>query len=250
MDSKKMAIQIKPAILAADKKEWSVWNEPYWRQRQLNEGDSSVVGTRNQKPLRPWDGSTNILDRLVRAGETDMDNAIHDLENKLRPNNPAAGDLYFNGNGRDFDLAAPWLDAEERAKGNPVAATALKRLQERVREFQKGFRRLNVDSVKKITTNVQRRAQLREICKDFASFRVDGDVFICDPLGDYTLRDIKASCAYVCDLEKRGGEENGFVWHVAIRDLCKLKANAVGGGHTVTIPFTTAEKLDISKNWG
>ena len=245
-----MAVEIEPDMLAEDKKEWSRYDEPYWRQRQLNGGDSSVIMPKNQKALRPRDGSTNILDRLVQAGESDMNNAIQDLEKKLRPNNPAGGDLYFDGNGRDFDLAAPWFDAEERAKGDPEAEAALKRLEERIRGFQKSFRKLNADSATKATTTVQRRSRLREICTDFANFRVDGDRLICDPLGDHTLKDIKASCAYVCDSERRGGEDNGFVWHVAMQHLGKLKANAIGGGHTVTIPFTTAEKLDISKNWG
>jgi hypothetical protein len=250
MDSKKMAVQIKPSILAEDKQEWSRYEEPSWRQHQLNGGDSSKSMSRNQKALRPRDGSTNILDRLVEAGEADMNTAIKDLEDRLRPPNPAAGDLYFDGNGRDFDLAAPWFNAEEKAKADPEAKAALKRMEESVRRFQKDFRRLNVDSAKKITTSVQRRAQLREICRKFVDFRVDGDTLLCDPSGDYTLKDIKASCAYVCDSERRGGEDNGFVWHVAIRDLGRLKANALGGGHTVTIPFTTAEKLDVSKNWG
>src|SRR6202034_4359043 len=113
--------------------------------------------------LRPRDGSTNILDRLVRAGEDDMNKAIQDLEKRLRPNNPRAGDLYFDGNGRDFELVAPWIEAEERAKGNPEAEAAVKRLRDSVLEFQKTFRKLNVDSAKKITTSVQRRAQLRDL---------------------------------------------------------------------------------------
>lgn len=250
MDSKKMALQIKPSILAEDKKEWSLYMEPYWRQRQVIGQKTPTIFARNHKPLKPRDGSTHILDRLVRAGEDEMDKAIQELEKQLRPTNPTAGDLYFDGNGRDVDLAAPWLEAEERARGNPEAEAAIERLEGAIRDLQKRLRNLNIDSAKKVTTSVQRRGQLREICQRFGDFRVAGDYLICDPLGDYTLRDIKASCAYFCDSGRRGGEDHGFAWHVAMRELCKIKANAVGSGNTVTIPFTTTEKLDVSKNWG
>ena len=250
MDSKKTGVRIKPGALAEDKETWSLFMEPYWRQRQLAGDKGFKSFTENLTPLTPRNGRTHILDQLLLRGEADMDRAIQYLQKTLRPMNSTAGELYFDGNGTDVDLAAPWLEAEERARASPDAKASLTRMKDAVQQLQNKFRRLNAESVNKLTTSAQRSLKVLKLCEEFADLRVEGDHLLFDPLGRYTLRHVKASCAYVGDLSRRGGEEHGFAWHVAMRDLCILKATALTDGHTVTVPFSTMEKLDIHRNWG
>lgn len=247
MDSRKTGRRIKPEVLARDKEEWSKYEDPYWHLRQRSIV-ASPLSKENQKPLKPRDGRTHILDQLVLAGEDELNAAIQRLQEKLRPSHRGGGELYFDGKGTDGDLAHPWKTAEDWAKGNAERESWLKRIKDGVLHCQERFRKLNVDSARKVTTTAQRRVQLREICQEFASLGVGT---MDSPWSDESLRIARASCAYVCDANstRRGGSDNGFAWHVAMRDLCMIKAKAIGNGNTFTVSLSVMEKMDVHRHW-
>ncbi len=249
MDSRKTGIRVKPSVLAKDKEEWSLYEEPYWLRRQ--KGLTSAANSKlNQKRLAPRDGRVHILDQLVIAGEEELAVALQVLKDTLRPAQRGEGELYFDGNGMDSALTAPWETAKQWVKEYPEIEEALERMRKGVLACQKSFRALNVDSARKITTNIQRRSQLRDICQEFKDLRIGDEATMMGPLGEEYWRLVKASCAYVCDGGYRGGADNGFAWHVAFRDLCTIKAKAIEEGHTFTIPFSVMERMDVHRHWG
>ncbi|KIM23184.1 hypothetical protein M408DRAFT_332479 [Serendipita vermifera MAFF 305830] len=248
MDSRKTGIRIKPKVLARDKAEWSVHEEPYWLRRQKNLV-SSPFSKQNLRPLRPRDMRTHVLDQLVLAGEDELARAIKLFQDKLRPKARGTGELYFDGNGTDSHLTYHWRAAEHRAEIEPGGKAELQKIKDGVIACQNRFKHLNMESARKITTIAQRKVKLRQICDEYSRLGTSIDGGKMGMEQDELLRFVKASCAYVCDATKRGGADNGFAWHVAMRDLCEIKARALAGGHIVAVPYSVMEKLDVHRHW-
>jgi hypothetical protein len=246
MDAKKTGIRIKDKVLQEDKQYWSIFEEPYWRRQQLEkDAKSPRAFVRNNKPLTPRNGISPILDELVLRGVDELNSAIIRLESTIQPKEPGTGDLYFDGNGKDPDLLRAW----EMASYDPNKRRDCGEIQGVIKRCFDRLKALNVDTRRKLCSAKVRTITLRAICREFAtnpplenlaSFRSEEE-----------LRIVKASCAYAWDLSLalRGGDERGFPWIMAMRDLCAMKAQAISSGDTITIPHSVRDRLETHRYW-
>jgi hypothetical protein len=246
MDAKKTGIRIKDKVLQEDKQYWSLFEEPYWRRQQLDRDAKSPRNfVRNNKPLTPRNGISPVLDELVLRGVDELNSAIIRLESTIQPKERGTGDLYFDGNGKDLDLLRAW----EMASRDPNKRRDCGEIQGVIKRCSDQLKALNVDTKRKLCSARVRTTRLRAICREFAtnpplenlaSFRSEEE-----------LRIVKASCAYAWDLSSalRGGDERGFAWMMAIRDLCAIKARAISDGDTITIPHSVRDRLETHRYW-
>ena len=86
--------------------------------------------------------------------------------------------------------------------------------------------------------------------KQLAAFRSeaaveDGGALLC--FDAPAIRRLRASYAYIYDREHSFGGWSRFPWDVAMRTLCQIKVEALGGGKTLTEDFYN--KMAIPKSF-
>jgi RNA-dependent RNA polymerase len=246
MDSRKTGIRIKDEVLQEDKRYWSLFEEPYWRRQQLDrDAKSPRPFVRNNKPLTPRNGITPILDELVLRGVDELNSAMIRLESIIQPKEAGVSDLFFNGNGKDPDLLRPW----ETARQDLSKRDDCGEIQGVIKRCFDQLKSLNVDTKRKLCSARVRTTRLRAICREFAANPPLEQLF--SFRSEEELRMVKASCAYEFDiaLTARGGDERGFPWIMAMRDLCSMKARAISGGDTITIPHSVRDRLETHRYW-
>lgn len=256
MDAKKTGNFIKDQVLAKDKLYWSMYSEPYWWTRQMsqNSDENPRASGNNLKVLTAFGKRGNILDSLVKDGEGQLDHAIEQLKNSLRPTDPTSS-LSYNGNGADKDLLRPWLHALDSVSADPLRKSQLLKVEEMVKRCLEQLSYVNQKFARKQMTGSNRSMEIRNICKHFvANPPIETVALLLGPV-DYStqsLRWIKASCAYNIDMHTtpRGGGKTGFPWIVAMRDLCEIKARATSGEDITAIPHAVYERIEVHRYWG
>ncbi|KAL1731817.1 RNA dependent RNA polymerase-domain-containing protein [Schizophyllum commune] len=143
----------------------------------------------------------------------------------------------------DMDLAKPWLEATTRASTVGPLAHDLAMIEDHVRKVYntKG----HVKTEKRIE---ERQDQLRLLSKTFVSGPPLQEMRVI--FEESYIRRLAASCAYVHDWREQANRKNvvgdgctRFPWNVAFRELCHIKAAAVGPSKTVTTTFYEHFKL-------
>ena len=258
MDSKKSGLRIRDAVLSYDTQTWSRFTEPYWKRRQLEmEKRPTFVKEHNPKELERVGGGTPILDKLVISGERQVNGELKRLKDRVDTTKDD-NELFFIGRGTDMDLAAPWEQAKERAKGKPHYEAEIKAIEEFVKKCFGEMKQLGQDVAKGNCTARQRTNEIRAISSKLADFQPITDPDVPSIFGaldaDTIRRRVIASCAYVHDMvhggPRRGGSMLGVVWQIAMRELCAIKSYAVSKGDTVTIARSVHEKRETHKYWG
>ena len=158
----------------------------------------------------------------------------------------------------DAHLAAPWRDAVARAeqfaqrRGNTSMKEELAAIRTHVQEVYELHRLRVKQYVAKRGRGAsskggasftdrpieQRQDTFRELSRAFEAGPAalpDGEPLLCfDEAG---LRRLRASYAYIYDHDESRGGWSRFPWDVAMRTLCQIKVEALGGGKTLTEDF-------------
>ncbi|KAG8821045.1 hypothetical protein FRC18_011525 [Serendipita sp. 400] len=264
MDGKKAGIRIKDDVLASDKKEWTLYDDPLWRQRQKKQDSNESIPFSDGKKKVPYlNGITQILDHLLDAGDKQLNRAINDMNEilqSLRWDTPPSQS--FNpAIDMDPDLAAPWRAAKERAKQDQEVRRDVDAIEQIVKLLYKKLTDINADAARNPKGLSNYSSNIREMCRNFRAYPVASDVpsFVaqCAPeTANIYLHQVKASCAYVYEMETtRGGKEKGFPWIVAMRDLCMIKAMAhrewedPTENDLIAIPRSIYDRLETHKYW-
>ncbi|KAG8810995.1 hypothetical protein FRC17_002666 [Serendipita sp. 399] len=254
MDGKKAGIRIKDEVLKADKKVWTQYDDPVWRQRQKNKDSSESAPSRDGKRPVPYlNGEIPVLDRLVFDGDRQLDLAMADMTNRLEKTQSKDG-----RSGMDEDLAALWITMKQLAGSDMELRREVDAIEQVVR--------MNYNRLLKINSDTRRNANglrfyspnIRQLCRDYRMHpsveEVPSFIARCEPAtGHEFLEKVKASCAYVVEMEN--GKEKGFPWIVAMRELCAIKAKAVkewedsSERDTVTLPRAIYDRLEVHRYW-
>ncbi|PVF94320.1 hypothetical protein CPB86DRAFT_740750 [Serendipita vermifera] len=256
MDSKKSGYRILPEIVKAEKLYWSRFDEPEWRQRQMETTakgkGTNQINRANSKSLKSKATRMSILDQLTDASDTQIDNAMGQLMETLDTTDTKS-DFHFIGNGMDRDLSKPWEEAMAWAKGDMSREREIQAIRTMVKNSQKELRAINSQFAKKSITGKQRTQEIRDLCQRFGEEPPIEEVpsFGTPVSGGETLRLVKASCAYYFDMTdtRRGGSENGFPWILAMKDLCAIKARALSGDDTFTMPRGVRDRMEVHSYW-
>jgi hypothetical protein len=137
----------------------------------------------------------------------------------------------------DPDLIAPWLQAEKLAdrefdeEGIKRKQRDLKKIVEHVEKVRKEWNKRPRGSAFTNLPIERRQDILRMLSRKFASIYSSQDFLYSAP----EIARLAASYAYKHDL--KGGKPTRFPWDVALRELCHIKAHALGPWKTVTGGF-------------
>jgi hypothetical protein len=260
MDSKKSGLRILPEILKKEKIEWSAFEEPYWRRRQMEsaakEKNRVQFDRGNKKRLVSRHDRPGILNQLASASEHQLDDAIGRLVKMLETSDPNSA-FHFIGNGIDSDLTKPWKEALKWAENDVSREEQLYTISVVVKNSQNTLRDINKLFKDKKITSKQRTAEIRDLCQRFECEPPHEYIpSFCTPIPDIqdTLRVVKASCAYYMDTDpsedgRRGGSDNGFPWILCMKDLCSIKARALSGWDTFTMPREIRDRMEVHTYW-
>jgi hypothetical protein len=260
MDSKKSGLRILPEILKKEKIEWSAFEEPYWRRRQMEsaakEKNRVQFDRGNKKRLVSRHDRPGILNQLASASEHQLDDAIGRLVKMLETSDPNSA-FHFIGNGVDLDLSKPWEEALKWANDNVLREEELRAIGTMVKSCEKALRDIKQRFVTKKITSKQRAAEIRDLCQRFVEEpSVEYIPSFWTPMhgSQDTLRVVKASCAYYMDMSspegaRRGGSDNGFPWILCMKDLCAIKSRALSGWDTFTMPREIRDRMEVHTYW-
>ncbi|KAG6832945.1 hypothetical protein H0H92_004829 [Tricholoma furcatifolium] len=244
LDGAKTGLTIRPDAYAKDKKAcnpdqklaWKVWKDRDSNSKK--QGDSINTGYAKREKSSPHLKGKFIMDVLYKACQTERDRILASLESPS-----LFGPSRIKS---DPHLAQPWEDAIKTVQRSspPVARTMQEDLnkisghvQAIYREHQ-SRRKINGKPFSKLAIE-HRQDILRKFSKQFASYPTPEDMEVFTDLA--MIARLRASRAFIFDLEQK--RETRFPWDVALRDLCHIKANALGPYKTVTVGFYERFKL-------
>ncbi|KAF8189916.1 RNA dependent RNA polymerase-domain-containing protein [Mycena galopus ATCC 62051] len=237
LDSPKTGHNVRAETRAADAKQYGHIRGPAWKNRD-KEPTGPALNTpsleRRVDPTNPQLSRPFIMDVLNAASISQKDTWLKDAEDLFQTFEQSEVTL-------DADLAKPWnefmdfvnnrvWDGDKKPKHDSVVIG--KHVSEMYRLHQQQIK----DSKKDFTDHAieVRQDRLRGLSQAFAAAPTPAELYtMFDPVAIARLR---ASYAYIFDHEKNGGWSR-FPWNVALGDLCKIKANALGPNKAVTIPF-------------
>ncbi|KAG6846996.1 hypothetical protein H0H93_010704 [Arthromyces matolae] len=188
-----------------------------------------------------------IMDILQSAAKKERDRILARIEDPSlfgRRNNVS-----------DPHLTEPWKTAVEASgKGDPRVVKAMKndlqKIQHHVEELYQEHkdRRMPIQHEGKSRSFTSlpievRQDILRAFSKRFASYPTSADMEVhTDPA---LIARLRASYAFTYDLQQKASSNSWsrFSWDLAMRDLCLIKANALGPSKTVTTGFYERFKM-------
>ena len=243
LDGSKTGVTVKPDVYREHCQN-PVWQRrcPAWKEA-IQETDH--LAENNQTNLkRPSSLPPFVMDHLrFKTIESKCNKELARIEAKLKHD----GDVVVL---EDKDLARPWRDAWARAatiaeqQKNPHMQTELCAIRDHVEwMYTKAKLKLHVPKSKKAQGNkaaktftdlpIERRQDvLRALSREFHS-KPTGLLYF----DAATVRRLKASYAYSYDYKTSSRKWSRFPWNVALRDLCEIKAEALGCPKTVAHDF-------------
>ncbi|KAL1746021.1 RNA dependent RNA polymerase-domain-containing protein [Schizophyllum fasciatum] len=184
---------------------------------------------------------TEIMDYLVAVAKHEYDALCIRMDDKFK--NLSLGDAQKDIP-PDMDLAKPWFDAVARAKALPGLGCDLGAIAAHVH-------RVYAEKSPVVTDQriEERQDQLRALSKKFVSGPPLQDMQVL--FEEAQIRRLAASYAYIYDWRKISSYRNRhigdgysrFPWNVAFRELCQIKATAIGPSKTVSSEFYEHFKL-------
>jgi RNA-dependent RNA polymerase len=141
---------------------------------------------------------------------------------------------------RDTDLIAPWLEAQELAQRESKEekstrrSTDLDKIAAHVAEVYESWkdRAKKAGSFTDLRINT-RQDVLRRLSKKFASISTSQELLY----SSTEIARLAASYAYLFDSQRAKSGWSRFPWDVALRELCHIKAQALGPWKTVNGGF-------------
>ena len=235
LDGSKTGVTVKPEVYREHCRN-NIWQHrsPAWKEA-IEEEERHTADYKNGSNLRrgPTLGKF-VMDHLHKVIQTECTKEFKRIEEMLVTDSCAP---------RDNDLAAPWEDACERARklselGYPKMQEELDLIKahvEAMHDKEKIMRSTNKGQKHKTFTDLpieKRQDVLRAASREFHSKPAD---LLC--FSPHELRRVKASYAYVYDYNKMFNKWSRFPWNVGMRDLCEIKAEAVGVPKTLSNEF-------------
>lgn len=249
LDGAKTGLKVLPDTLRADMKDYHHVLGPKWKSKPKKDGptlDQSNSTFLKRNSLNQFVKGKFIMDVLVSAAKQESVQALRHLDQIFAP---LASEL-------DPHLAQPWQDAVASAERGSAEAVKRKRkdlsiISLHVKSVYKEHKQLGGNAKSGSGGGVAftnqpieaRQDWLRSISKKFAAFPRPEDMDIDSMIDAATIARLRASYAYCFDYEESKASWSRFPWNVAMRDLCTLKASALGPYKTLTNGFY--ERLKI-----
>ncbi|KAG6895077.1 hypothetical protein C0992_003242 [Termitomyces sp. T32_za158] len=221
---------------------WKEKSDNYKKTTSHNSEKDNLPYTRRGKKSQYIKGHF-IMDVLDSAGRKERNRILASMEN-----NSLFGPLDTVA---DSHLAQPWEDAVNAAKvGDPRVVQAMQgdllRIKDHVETVHQEYKAYRANNGKSFT-NIPietRQDILRKLSKRFTSYPTPADMEVHTDTA--LISRLRASYAFVFDLQQnaRGSTSwSRFPWDLAMRELCLIKANALGPSKTVTTGFYERFKL-------
>ncbi|RDX54626.1 hypothetical protein OH76DRAFT_1341007 [Lentinus brumalis] len=239
LDGSKTGVTVKPEIYREHCRN-HVWQSrgPAWKE--VVEEEVRHMGDYKMNRSHLKRGATLgkfVMDHLLKVIQIECNREYKRIEEKLVVDTVAP---------YDSDLAAPWEEACERAKklsklGSPHMQDELdkiKRHVEAMHEKEKIMKSANAKKGQKqgkTFTDLpieKRQDVLRAASREFHAYPED---LLC--FSAHETRRIKASYAYIYDYNRMFNKWSRFPWNMSMRDLCEIKAEALGSPKTVAHEF-------------
>ncbi|KAF4602055.1 hypothetical protein EYR40_005257 [Pleurotus pulmonarius] len=246
LDSSKSGEQVLPAQIKHDSKLYNK-RPPFWKE---TEEERSRHQTNEINLIRPKElhGKEFIMDTIYNQAKEEGRLAQQRIEQAFSalPKEHVA----------DLDLQQPWKQAEALAKqmasrGYTERAEDLEKIKRHVETMYREHRKqVKPKKEGEDFTGIPieaRQDTLRSLSRQFSSLPSSANlpsfVAIDQPatsmFGNEEVSLIKASYAYIFDHQENSGRKGWtrFPWDVAMRDLCHIKARALGPHKTVSGDF-------------
>jgi len=213
------------------------------KKSSKSKGNMSNIPYLKRKYSSQWVQGKFIMDDLRNAAIKEKEHQLTEVDTIFKPleNEP------------DADLIRPWADAEAWAeRGEPTFVKKkkldLSRIAKHVHEMYRQHKK-HLKNHNNLDTGVNftdlpieaRQDKLRSVSKAFVSGPQIEDL---ETIPDAAmLARYRASYAYKYDAEMSFGKWSRFPWNVAFRELCLIKASALGPYKVVTTNFYERFKL-------
>jgi len=255
LDGAKTGLTIKPNTRTEDARQYGHPRGPKWKsagdkKKTDKVPDAAKYDKTNTLFLkRPLTGGVFIrgpfiMDVILKAAKVERKRRLAEMDTLFSPLNEDP----------DPHLTKPWLDVAQMAEEGPTSEVNSKRrdlslIAVHVKAMYNEHRAKGKNVVKGTGSSFTslaieiRQDSLRALSKKFASSPRPEEL---NSLMDAsTISRLRASYAYLYDSEendpkKPNGNGNGwsrFPWDVAMRDLCQIKADALGPHKTITTDF-------------
>jgi hypothetical protein len=241
LDAIKTGRAILPEVVRADTAKF-LRRTPYWKETKEDAEKVQMRQSNETNPLRPSSLGPFIMDTVHRQAKKQGDQKRAEVE-KLFPNKALSTDPH---------LTAPWLAAVSKA----AWATREKfvKIEEDLEVIRNHVKSVCANHRTRMQTAVEKNGQtkkgkgsgftdlpievrqdvLRASAKEFASRPLPEEIFF----SEQEIATLRASYAYIYDAEENKGKGwSRFPWDVAMRELCTIKARALGPTKTVTEDF-------------
>ncbi|KAJ7145397.1 RNA dependent RNA polymerase-domain-containing protein [Mycena crocata] len=260
LDSAKTGFTIKPETQRVDRQEYAHERGPEWKLRQKSKGNDHGQSS-NRQPLRrkvdpnnPLFARPFIMDVLNDVSQQQESSWLREAEQLFLPFEESQECIL------DPHLTGPWNKFAEFAARRAEARGDMGIIMDHVREM---YRRHSRDikqqhghsqSHQRLPQSTQsnsftdraievRQDALRTLSRDFAAVpSAEQMSTIFDPT---LIARLRASYAYMYDHEqnKRSKGWSRFPWDMALGELCKIKAAALGSHKAVTTSFYERFKM-------
>jgi len=252
LDGIKTGMSVLPEVLRRDTSKYQK-RPPLWKETDEDKDKFQRTSSNEKNVTRPDRLGCFIMDDLHKQAHIEGETRLKQLEE------------FFNTNWfrkLDDDLAAPWNNAMELAElkkkdlKETSMAEALGLIKKHV-ETVYDEHRIELSSPKKASkaspkksgagasfTNLPievRQDTIRQLSKKFVSFPKPRNVYM---LEEEVAR-LRASYAYIYDHTKRCGNYTRFPFDVAMRELCAIKARAIGNGVFKTVAGDFYEHFNL-----
>lgn len=236
-----------PKALADDQQQFQA-RPPAWKESKEEAEKFQQSVDNRSNPTRPPTLTKFIMDEIMAQANRESDTLKGEMEDVFKDT---------GGVKPDPDLIVPWKDVNERIEKGKAAGKDMALLeaaldtiqchvkmayghykeqkQQAVNDNAKAARTKMYNSSKTEFTNIPiaiRQDALRAASKEFAAKPSSDEIFI---LSQEEIARLRASYAYLHDSEQGRRGWSRFPWDVAMRELCAIKARAVGQGQTKTV---------------
>ncbi|KAI0711161.1 RNA dependent RNA polymerase-domain-containing protein [Cerioporus squamosus] len=238
LDGSKTGVTVKPEIYREHCRN-NIWQSrgPAWKEA-VEEEERHMADYKNRSNLRRQPTLDKfVMDHLHKVIQSECNKESRRIEAKLVVDTVAP---------YDSDLAAPWENACERARtlskvhDSPRLQEELDMIKAHVEAMydkEKAMRSANANKGQKHKTFTDLPIEKRQDVLRAASleFHRKPANLLC--FSAHEARRVKASYAYIYDTQKTFNKWSRFPWNVSMRDLCEIKAEALGCPKTVAFDF-------------
>ncbi|KAG7096864.1 hypothetical protein E1B28_004272 [Marasmius oreades] len=233
LDGAKTGLTVLKDVVAADRRKYKRVGAMHWKKRSSQKSQYTSDEGKVKRPvgLHPF-----IMDVLINYAEWKARNVEQKFHAKLEQHNQHIPDPHLIAPWEEaLKLANLWKDKDSNTMHENLEkiASHVKRMYHKHREqVKQNFSSKSKGRATFTDLRIEtRQNQLRAMSKEFVASPTSSEVMMTEA----DLARLRASFAYLYDSEMNKGR-NGwtrFPWDVAMRELCAIKARAIGPSKTV-----------------